>query len=453
MHARWPPIQRTGKFLLAGALWLFLGPPGAAKEPAGPAEARAYWPSWRGPLSTGVSPEGDPPLEWSEEKNIRWRAAVPGLGHSTPIVWGDFVFLTTAVPVGEALPPIESKAPGAHDNVPVTHRHKFVALAFGRDDGAILWQRTLGEALPLEGGHYTASLASGSPVTDGERIYFPFGSYGLFALEMDGDLSWKLDLGSMQILHGHGEGSSPVLHGDLLIVNWDHEGQSFVAAFDKRTGKERWKVLRDEVTSWATPIVVEHDRHSQLIVSGTNRVRGYDAATGSAIWECGGLSANIVASPVAGDGMVFAGSSYDTRALLAIRLDGARGDVTGTDRIAWRRTRGTPYVPSPLLYGEALYFITHYQGIISRVHAKSGRDKPGPVRLDGIRNVYASPVGAAGRVYVTDLDGLTLVLEHGDSPRILARNQLKESFSGSAAIAGKEFFLRGRKMLYCIASR
>jgi outer membrane protein assembly factor BamB len=408
------------------------------------------WAAWRGPLGTGVAPRGEPPLEWGEGKNVRWKVEVPGLGHSTPIVWGDHVFLTTAVPSGEPLPPIESKAPGAHDGVPVTHRHQFVALAIDRSNGKVLWQRMLKEALPLEGGHYTASLASASPATDGELVIASFGSYGIYALDFNGTEVWKADLGSMQILHGHGEGSSPVLHGDTLILNWDHEGQSFVAALDKRSGKERWKVLRDEVTSWATPIVIDHEGRPQVIVSGTKRIRGYDLASGKVIWECGGLSTNVVASPVAGGGMVFAGSSYDTRALLAIRLDGASGDITGTDKIVWRKSRGTPYVPSPLLYGEALYFLTHYQGIISRVDARTGAERPGPIRLEEVRNVYASPVGAVGRVYVTDLDGLTLVLEDGERPRVLARNRLDDGFSASAAIAGRELFLRGRRSLYCL---
>ena len=188
-------------------------------------------------------------------------------------------------------------------------------------------------------------------------------------------------------------------------------------ALDKRTGKQRWRVDRDEDTSWATPIVVEHAGKAQVIVPGTNRLRGYDLANGRVIWECGGLSSNIVASPVAADGVVYAGSSYDTRALLAIRLDGAKGDITGTRQVVWTRIRGTPYVPSPLLYGDSLYFLTHYQGILSRVDAKTGEDRPGPVRLDGIDNVYASPVAAAGRIYVTDLDGATMVMSHGDTPR------------------------------------
>lgn len=413
------------------------------------------WGQWRGPLGTGVAPQADPPLSWGGEKgdNIRWKAPLPGRGHSTPIVWGQHVFLTTAVPYGKALPPRYSTAPGTHDGVPVTQHHEFVVLAFNRADGKQIWKRTLRKALPHEGGHYTASLASNSPATDGERVYAFFGTYGLYCLDFQGELLWKKDLGQMQTLHGHGEGSSPVLYGNTLVVNWDHEGQSFVAAFDKRTGKELWKTNRDEVTSWATPIVIEHEGRPQLIVSGTNRVRGYDLATGKVLWECGGLSTNVVASPVAGNGMVFAGSSYDTRLLLAIRLAGAHGDVTDSDQVAWSRTRGTPYVPSPLLYGDALYFLTHYQGILSRVDATTGEDNPGAIRLEAIGDVYASPVAAAGRLYITDLEGTTEVISHGEIPRVISVNPLGEAVSASAALAGRDLFLRGEKHLYRIATQ
>ncbi|HEV3024229.1 MAG TPA: PQQ-binding-like beta-propeller repeat protein, partial [Pirellulales bacterium] len=414
-------------------------------------DADHYWPQWRGPLGTGVAPYADPPTEWSEKKNIRWKTELPGLGHSTPIVWGDRVFVTAAVPFGEELTPVPSRAPGAHDNLPVTHRQRFVALAVSRSDGRIIWRRVLREVLPHEQGHRTASLASSSPVTDGQRLFVFFGSYGLYCLDLEGELQWSKDFGLMQSLHGHGEGASPAVYADTLIVNWDHEGQSFIAAFDKQTGRQRWKVERDEVTSWATPIVVEHDGKPQVIVSGTNRVRGYDLANGDVLWECGGLSANIVASPVAADGMVYAGSSYDKRTLLAIRLDGAAGDITQSDRVAWSRFRGTPYVPSPLLYGDSLYFLTHYQGILTRVDAPTGEDRPGPFRLAGISEVYASPVGAAGRVYVTDREGTTLVIKHSDKPSILAENHLDDVFGSSPAIAGAELYLRGQRFLYCIA--
>jgi outer membrane protein assembly factor BamB len=416
------------------------------------AESRGNWPHWRGPAGTGAASDADPPTAWSETKNIRWKSSLPGKGHSTPIVWGDRVFLTTAVPFGEPLPPRYSTAPDTHDGVPVTHQHEFVVMALDRADGKILWQQTVHRKLPHEGGHYTASLASNSAVTDGEHVFAFFGSHGLYCLDFDGDLKWKQDFDEMHTKHGHGESASPVLHDDTLVINWDHDGPCFVMALDKRTGRQLWRVPRDEETSWASPIVVEHDGQPQLVISGTNRLRGYELATGRVIWECGGLSSNIVASPVAGDGMVFAGSSYEKRALLAVRLAGARGDITGTDRVAWSRSRGTPYVPSPLLYGDSLYFLTHYQGILTRVDTKTGEDRPGPIRLNGIGNVYASPVSAGGRVYVTDLDGATIVLRHDDpAAPPLALNHLDDSFAASAAVAGRELFLRGHRFLYCIA--
>ena len=414
-------------------------------------DAKHNWHQWRGPLGTGVAPYADPPVEWSEGENIRWKVELPGSGHSSPIVWGDSVFVTAAVPHGDALNPRYSDASGAHDNLPVTHHYKFVVLAVNRRSGTINWQQTVSDELPHEMGHFTASLASNSPVTDGVHLYAFFGSRGLYCFDLNGEVQWEKDLGQMQTKHGHGEGSSPVLHGDTLVVNWDHEGESFVTAFDKSTGKQRWEVAREEVTSWATPIVVEHAGKAQVIISGTDRVRGYDLATGAVIWECGGLSANIVASPVAADGIVYAGSSYDKRALLAIRLEGARGDITGTDCVLWRRRRGTPYVPSPLLYGDSLYFLRHYQGILSRVNTKTGEDRGGPFRLGGLRDIYASPVGAANRIYITDRNGTTLVISHDGTPRVLAQNRLDDSFSASAAIVDREMFLRGEKYLYCIA--
>jgi outer membrane protein assembly factor BamB len=427
------------------------------------------WPAWRGPLATGVSPAADPPTEWDAETgtNVRWKTAIPGRGHSTPIVWGDRIFLTAAIPIGDALAPKPSTAPGNHDNLPVTHKQRFIALAINRSDGKIIWQQKLHEALPVEQGHRTGSLASSSPVTDGERLIVNFGSFGLYCLDLDGNLLWKKDFGRMNTLHGHGEGASPVLHGKSLVINWDHEGQSFVAALDVRTGEPIWKVNRDEVTSWSTPIVVIPTRSAsegrttqarsasegpaQLIVPGTARIRGYDLATGKVLWECGGLSSNIVASPVYADGLLFAGSSYDKRALLAIRLDGAKGDITVTDHVVWSRFRGTPYVPSPLLVDGGLYFLTHYQPILTRLDAPTGEEKPGAIRLQGLSDIYASPVSAAGRIYVTDLEGTTLVMTAGEIPRAIALNKLGEPVSASAAIAGGEIFLRGDRHLYCLA--
>ena len=424
---------------------------GAIAEHNG-ALAQNEWPQWRGPLATGVGPAANPPVTWNDKKNIRWKTALPGKGHSTPIVWGENIFLTAAIPYGDTVKPRLPPRPGTHDNLTTTRHHEFVVLAVNRKSGKILWQQTMHKDLPHEAGHVTASLASASPVTDGEHVFASFGSYGLYCLDMTGKLIWKKNLGEMHTKHGHGEGSSPALHGDTLIVNWDHEEQSYLLALDKRTGKQRWRVARAEDSSWATPIVVEHAGKVQVIVPGTKRLRGYDLANGNVIWECGGLSSNIVASPVAANGVVYAGSSYETRNLLAIRLDGAKGDITGSKQVMWSRRKGCPYVPSPLLYGDSLYTLQHYQGLISRLDVKTGDDQGGPFRLDSIDSVYASPVGAAGRIYVTSRDGVTQVMSHGgDEPKMLAVNRLGESVSASPALAGRELFLRGENSLYSIA--
>ncbi len=438
--------------VLVGALVIMCVLSAAVATDRGGAEALDYWPQWRGPLGTGVAPNARPPVEWSDTKNVRWKAALPGRGHSTPVVWGDRIFLTTAVPYGEAVPPRLPSRPGAHDNLALTRRHEFVVLALRRRDGAVLWQRTVHKDLPHEAGHVTGSLASASPVTDGERVYASFGSYGLYCLDADGKLLWQASLGQMHSKHGHGEGSSPALHGETLVVNWDHEEQSSLVALDKRSGRQLWRAARPQDTSWSTPIVVEYGGAAQVVVAGTNSLRGYDLASGAVVWECAGLSSNVVASPVSAGGVVYAGSSYDTRALLAVRLDGARGDVTGTDRVLWMRRRGTPYVPSPLLYGDCLYTLQHYQGVVSRIDVRTGQDRGGPFRLGAVHEVYASPVGAAGRVYVTSRDGVTQVLSHGEpEPRNLAVNRLDDTVSASAALAGRELYLRGERHLYCIA--
>ena len=425
-----------------------------AGEP-GPDPSAAHlrsWPQWRGPLATGVAPFAHPPLQWSETNHLRWKIAPPGKGHSSPIVFGDSVFLTAAVPVGPAQPPVYDDAPGTHDNVPVTHRHQFVVLAIDRRDGHTRWARTVKEEFPHEGGHETGSLASSSPTTDGERLYAFFGSRGLYCLDLKGVVQWQKDFGRMQTLHAHGEGSSPVIHGDNLILCWDHEGDSFLRALDKRTGVERWKVSRDEKTSWSTPLIVEQGGRTQVVVSATKRVRGYDLATGALLWECGGLSRNVVSSPVAGHGLVFAGNSYDWQALLAIRLDGARGDITQTEHVAWKLNRLTPYVSTPLLYDDTLYFLRHNQNVLSRLEAVTGKPRGEPLRLDGIRDfIFASPVGAAGRIYITGRDGSTVVLSHDRDNAVLAVNRLDESFSATPALAGRELYLRGERFLYCLA--
>ena len=412
------------------------------------------WAQWRGPLASGVAPHANPPVEWSEKKNVRWKVELPGKGHSSPVVFGDRLYVMAAAPTGEAQKAVHDSAPGVHDSVPVTHRHQYMVMALSRADGKTLWKKVVREEWPHEGGHTTGSQASNSPTTDGEFIYAFFGSRGLYCLDTSGAVKWQADLGKMQTLHAHGEGSSPVVHGDTLIVNWDHEGQSYLYAFDKRTGKQRWKVARDEITSWSTPLVIEHAGETQVIVSATKRVRGYDFATGKEIWECDGLSDNVVASPVVWRDILIAGNSYYKQAMVAIRLAGARGDISATTNVAWRLNRLTPYVPSPLLYDDTLYHIRHNQNVLVRLDPATGQFRGELLRIEGIHDfIFSSPVGAAGRIYVTGRDGATVVLRHDKENAIIAVNQLNDSFSASAALVDKEIYLRGEKFLYCIAEK
>ena len=410
------------------------------------------WGQWRGPLATGFAPQANPPLEWSETKNLRWKTPLPGLGHSSPVVWGDYVYLTTAVPQGEKLP-VPEQPPGAHNNMDPTHRLQFQVLAYDRRTGKPVWQTTVHAAQPHESTHESATWASQSPVVDDQHLVASFGSAGIFGLDTKtGKLIWKRDLGNMLVKHGHGEGASPVMHLNTVVINWDHEGDSFIVALDKRTGKTRWRQARDEPTSWSTPIIVQYGQTTQLIVSATRAVRGYDLTDGKVIWHATGLPNNVVASPVFTKGVVYAGASYEKRTMLAIKINGARGDLSGTDKILWTRLVATPYVPSPLLMpDETLYFFHHYQGFLSKLEGRSGRDQ-GPFRLGGLGNFYASPVAAKDRVYLTDRRGQTLVISHGDDPKPLARNQLNDAFSASPAIAGNAIFLRGEKFLYCLES-
>ena len=442
-----PPMLSVAGLLLVPIAF----PQAAAEAPEAPDPLR-QWPSWRGPLGTGYAPHADPPTTWSEERTVRWKTALPGEGHATPIVFGDRVFLTTAVPVGEPLPPRPDRAPGAHDNRPVRHRQSFEVLALDRATGEIVWRRKVAEGTPHEGGHVTSSHASPSPVTDGSVVVASFGSSGLYGLDVEGGLLWSARLPRMRTKHGHGEGSSPALAKRICVVIQDHEGASSITAFDALTGQELWSVPREEPTSWATPIVVEADGRDQVIVSGTNHIRSYDLKSGELVWQHSGLSHNVVASPVHADGVLYAGSSYERQILLALRLEGAEGDLTGSNHLLWVRRRTTPYVPSPLLEGGSLWFLKHYQGVLVRLDVQTGEQPEPPLRLERIRDVYASPVAAAGRLYVTGRDGTTAVLSAGPDPRILAWNRLEDVFDASAAVAGNELYLRGSRALYCLAA-
>jgi outer membrane protein assembly factor BamB len=331
-----------------------------------------------------------------------------------------------------------------------TEAYQFALVCIDRESGKTLWQQVACEEVPHEGRHPDGSFAATSPVTDGEHVFAYFGSRGLYCYDMDGNLVWNQDFGDMRMANGFGEGSSPALAQNAVIVKWDHEGDSFIIALGKKTGSTIWKKPRDERSSWSTPLVLEHDGRPQIITSATRKVRSYDAQSGELIWECSGLGPNAIPSPVAGEGMVFATSGFRQFSLLAINL-GATGDVSDTGAVAWRLNKGTPYVPSPLLYDNRLYFFSANQAILSCIDTKSGKPIMDAQRLDGLGGVYASPVGAQGRVYLVGRDGVTLVIKRSNKLEVLAKNRLDERFDASPAVAGTQLFLRGREYLYCIA--
>ena len=444
---------------------------GAFVALAGPEE---NWPQWRGPTMTGSSSTAQPPLNWSETSNVRWKTAIPGVGDATPVIWGDKVFVLSAVPTGKKVEPKPAENPDSAakaDSAPPgggppggrrgrgmggakpTEFLQFTVFCLDRQSGKVFWQQVAREAVPHEGAKDgDGTFASPSGVTDGEHYFAYFGSEGLYCFDMQGKQLWGKDFGKMRIAMGFGEGSSPALYKDKLIITWDNEDGSFITALDKKTGKEIWKTQRDEHTSWSTPLVVDHGGKAQVVTCATGKIRSYDLDSGKLIWECGGLTRNVIPTPVAGNEMVYCTSGFQGNALLAIRLD-RTGDLTGTDAVAWSVKKGTPYVPSPLLCGERLYFVANNNPVLSCVDTKTGQPLFDSERIEGLQGVFASPVGAAGRVYLTGRNGVTVVLKQSDKLEVLATNPLDDHIDASPAVVGKDLFLRGRANLYCIAEK
>lgn len=421
------------------------------------ADRAKNWHQWRGPNADGTALDANPPVEWSEDKNVKWKVEIPGRGSASPIVWNDRIFILTAVPAaskqdGEAkaaLPQEKRKKGGFGGGAAPKDAHQFIVLCLNRADGKVIWKKVVAELVPHEGHHETNTFASPSPITDGKRIFASFGSRGIYCLDFDGNVLWKRDLGQMRTRNGFGEGSSPTLHGDTLVVNWDNDGQSFITALNASTGEPKWKVDRDELTTWATPLVVEQNGVAQVITNGSRRVRSYDMATGKVLWECGGQASNPIPSPVLLDSTVYVMTGFRGNAVYAIPLT-AMGDITDTDRIAWRNTETGPYIASPVLYKGQLYVTKERNAILSCFDAKTGKVLSGPTRLSGLSTLYASPVAAADRIYYTGREGSTLVLKHGPDPQVIATNKLGEGIDASPAIVGTEMFLRGEKHLYCL---
>lgn len=414
---------------LLGGLWL--APTSAA--------AQDHWPQWRGPFGSGVA-KGGAPVSWSASENVAWRKEVPGRGFSTPIVWGERLFLTTAVPTG--------KTPEGS----AFQEQAFVVLCLDRKTGEPVWERTACVAAPHEGYHRNyGSYASYSPVTDGERLFVSFGSQGIYAYDMEGELLWKRDPGvKLRMRREFGEGSSPALFGDVLVQVFDHEEASFILALDAGTGEVRWKKERDEPSSWAMPLIFEREGVVQVVTTATNRVRSYELGSGELLWECGGLGTNAIPTPLRHADLVLAMSGHREPNLMAIKL-GGKGDLTGTDAVVWNAERGLAYTTSPVLH-EGIYYTVTDRGTTSAFDAASGTPYYIEERLPRGTEVKASPILAGDHLYVATESGDVNVLAKGREFKVVATNTLEGLFFVSSPIvADGRLYLRGEHELLCIA--
>ena len=433
--------------------------------PAGTSPASdANWPQWRGPTGMGISTETRLPPTWGGDENVLWKAAIEGKGHSSPIVWGNRVFLTTAIEgdvAGEEHRVLHMRD-GFLDENPANreryihpgsagadHVHTWKVLALDADDGSLLWERTAFEGLPYDDSHRSGSFASLTPVTDGEHVYAYFGSEGLYAYDFEGNQIWSRDLGDLANW-GLGDGSSPVLFGDLVIIVADRDNgdDSFIVGLDKHTGDEVWRTPRRVRTQWSTPLLVDGPDGPELVVNGFHYVASYDPATGAERWRAPGLRGNVIATPVANTDIVFVSMGYPDKITRAIRL-GGNGDLAGTPNLLWEYRGGTAYVPSNLLYGEQVYLIAD-NGMLTSLDAATGElvYEGGRVPVPG--RFAASPVAYDGKLLLASQDGDMFVIKAGPEHEVLAVNSIGEAIWASPAIAAGRLYVRGSEHLYCI---
>ncbi len=419
------------------------------------ASTGANWPQWRGPDGLGISSEKNLPSQWSATKNIKWKTPIPGRAHSSPIVWGNKVLLTTAVegpvvPGAKAVKHMAGDKEFLHpDSIGADRKHAFKVICVDKETGKILWEQTAFEGTPYDNRHRKSSYAASTPVTDGKHVYAFFGTEGLYAYDMKGKLTWKADLGKLGTV-GMGTGTSPILHDNLLIMQCDEENgaASFIVALDKKTGKEVWKAARKVQVSWATPLLVRTAKRAELVTVGSETIVAYDPATGKELWRHKGVESNAIPSPVANSATVFIVAGSPTKIAMAIPLGGS-GDLT--DSVTWKYSKGTAYVPSPILYGDHLYLTTD-RGILTCLDAKTGEVKYEGGRVPIPATFTASPVAFGGRILLTSEDGDTFMVKAGAKHEVVGSNSVGEPVFASPAIAEGNILIRGEKNLYCIGS-
>ena len=415
------------------------------------AEPPDVWPGWRG-AANGVSTLRTLPSSWSAERGIAWKVDVPGRGHSSPVVWGNRLFLTTDIE-GDVIPgaaPVKHKLEGqpfVHpDSVSGNRRHTLKVLAYDAGNGKLLWERTAYEGKVFDDTHRFNTYASPTPVTDGKFVYVWFESQGLYKYDFDGKLVWTASLGGIASL-GVGTGGSPVLFEDLILLLCDQDegAHSFLAAVSTRDGKVAWKLDRKNAITWTTPALVESAGRKLLIVPSTEDVVAYDPRTGKELWRAEGLGGNVVHTPVAGHGMVYVSTGYPTKKTMGIRLDPAPGEA----RVAWKYEKGTGYIPSPILYGDYVYLMTG-AGLLTCLDARTGEPKYEAKRFPAPGQFVASPVAFDGKVLITSQDGDTYVVKAGPVHEIIGTNPLGEQVFASLALVGDSIYIRAEKHLYRI---
>lgn len=387
-------------------------------------EGMKFWPRWRGPSGQGLATGTGYPDTWSPTQGVLWKTPVPGTGNSSPIVWGDHIFVTSSYEGGR----------------------KLSLLAYRRSDGRLLWETPAPAGRTDSGAHYKNGHASSTPATDGRLVYVLFGARGLFAFDFTGKLAWQRDLGPMDAYHG--AAGSPLLYRDRIVLYQDQFSGSFIAAFDTRTGRELWRTRRDASVGWGTPIAIRAWQRDEIIVNGQQHVTSYDPITGRELWRCGGTTYEVIPTPVVGYGMVFC-SSGRAGPTLAIKPGGS-GDVSRT-HLAWESPRGSPFVPSPILYGEQLYMINDMASIVTSLSATTGQSlwqgRLGVAQREGFS---ASPVAVDGKIFFTNDDGETFVLRAGPKFELMHVNQLGESILASPALVDGRWYFRAQRNLYAV---
>lgn len=423
----------------------------------------AHWPQWRGPFFNGMARTAAP-TDFSQTKNVKWKVAIEGRGFSTPVIWGDKMFLTTAIPTGKTVtaPAAENRpqAPGGRGpggggpggGAASGEEHKFIVMCLDRKTGKTLWEKVVKTATPHEGYHRQyGSFASNAPVTDGKYVYFSFGSRGIYCFDLNGKPIWEKDLGvQMRMRLQFGEGGAPALFGNLLILHYDQENGSFMVALDKRNGKEVWRVNRDEASSWSTPFIADAKGKKQLLVSASKKTRAYEPLSGKLIWECAGLGSNVIPHPVQHNDIVLVMSGHRDPKLMAIRL-GKEGDLTGSDAVLWSQTRGTAYTPSPVLH-DGKYYTLSDNGLLSCFNATTGEAYYQQKRLPQTDSFKASPTGAGDKLYLASESGVVTVVKMGEQMEVAHATTFDDHFFvASPVVAEGDLYLRSKTHLFCIS--